>query len=133
MGNACDIGMAKRTKEPTKCARCGDAHPPCGDCHRYNGWSNYETWAAKLWIDNEEPSYLYWREAAAQAFASATACGVLTRVDVAANALRERLKEEHEERIPESVEGFYSDMLQAALDSIDWYEIARSLLDDREG
>jgi hypothetical protein len=19
----------------------------------YNGWSNYETWAVKLWIDNE--------------------------------------------------------------------------------
>lgn len=28
----------------------------------YNGWSNYETWNVKLWIDNEEGSYDYWRE-----------------------------------------------------------------------
>jgi len=23
----------------------------------YNGWKNWETWAAGLWIDNEEPNY----------------------------------------------------------------------------
>jgi len=32
--------------------------------HKYNGWTNYETWAVKLWMDNEEPSYRYWRERA---------------------------------------------------------------------
>ena len=30
----------------------------------YNGWHNYETWLVKLWIDNEEGSYNYWREVA---------------------------------------------------------------------
>ena len=28
----------------------------------YNGWTNYETWAVKLWIDNDEGTYTYWRE-----------------------------------------------------------------------
>ena len=23
----------------------------------YNGWHNWETWAAALWIDNDEPNY----------------------------------------------------------------------------
>ena len=27
-------------------------------CSEYNGWPNYETWNANLWIDNEEGVYL---------------------------------------------------------------------------
>jgi hypothetical protein len=23
-------------------------------CKEYNGWSNWETWVAKLWLDNDE-------------------------------------------------------------------------------
>lgn len=33
-----------------------------GQDNRYQGWTNYETWAVKLWMDNEEPSYLHWKE-----------------------------------------------------------------------
>ncbi len=28
---------------------------------RYNGWTNYETWAVSLWIDNDHATYAYWR------------------------------------------------------------------------
>ena len=28
----------------------------------YNGWPNYETWNVMLWIDNEEPAYLFYRD-----------------------------------------------------------------------
>ena len=34
----------------------------------YNGWTNYETWIVKLWMDNEEGTHLYFREQAEQAF-----------------------------------------------------------------
>jgi hypothetical protein len=30
----------------------------------YNGWTNYETWAIALWIDNDRASYDYWRDIA---------------------------------------------------------------------
>ena len=26
-------------------------------CKKYNGWSNYETWAVNLWLDNDQYSY----------------------------------------------------------------------------
>ena len=26
---------------------------------KYNGWSNYETWNFKLWLDNEESVHNY--------------------------------------------------------------------------
>ena len=29
----------------------------------YNGWSNYETWLANLWLTNDESSYALLREA----------------------------------------------------------------------
>jgi hypothetical protein len=32
----------------------------------YNGWTNYETWLVKLWMDNEEGTHLYFREQAEQ-------------------------------------------------------------------
>jgi hypothetical protein len=31
---------------------------------RYNGWANYETWAVKLWMDNDPGEYEHWRETA---------------------------------------------------------------------
>ena len=32
------------------------------DDQRYNGWTNYETWAVKLWMDNEEGFYRAWQD-----------------------------------------------------------------------
>jgi hypothetical protein len=34
----------------------------------YNGWTNYETWLVKLWIDNDEGSYHYWTERAREVY-----------------------------------------------------------------
>ena len=38
---------------------------------KYNGWTNYETWAVKLWIDNEQGTQLAWQDAAREAWDTA--------------------------------------------------------------
>lgn len=86
---------------------------------QYNGWTNYETWNVKLWIDNDEGSQNYWLEAAREA-------------DGNARDLADRLKDEHVESMP-AVTGVYADLLKSALDEVDWREIAEALIsDDKE-
>ena len=84
----------------------------------YNGWTNYETWAVKLWIDSEEGSSNYWLEQAEE-------CATGEHPEW---ALEERLKGEHEEALPE-IHGFAADLLNAAMSEVNWREIANSLLE----
>ena len=79
----------------------------------YNGWSNYETWNLHLWLSNDEGS---------QAMAEDLCQGV-ERHEAA-----DRLKDWADEY----VEGlglapsFASDLLVAALSSVDWHELAEA-------
>jgi hypothetical protein len=88
----------------------------------YNGWTNYETWAAKLWIDNEEVSYRYWK-------AQAEECA---KTDAPAWDLAIRLRDETREKAPKShlMPGLYGDLLMTALDRVNWNEIAESMIED---
>ena len=75
-----------------KCIRCGKPTS-------YNGWPNYETWAVKLWLDNDQGLCEYWRETSQWAKAEAPdRDSVKIRgwkvEDVAEALLAERLKEE---------------------------------------
>lgn len=105
---------------------------------KYNGWTNYETWAVKLWIDNDEGSYTYWGEAAQEAWNDAEDKSPNQFMDRPANArliLSERLKDEHDSQSDHPVfaasDGtVYADLLNAALGSVNWREIADALLED---
>jgi len=105
----------------------------------YNGWTNYETWAVKLWMDNEEPTYRYWKEAAEEAWAEAKADKPFTRSERARLDLADRLKNAIDEGMPEDISkavnaSMYGDLLNAALSEVNWQEIANSLLEvDIEG
>lgn len=97
----------------------------------YNGWSNYETWAVKLWLDNEEGSYRYMQERSAEVLAEHTEDGKADD-DSFKSDFAEFLKNYHEEaaeelKIPASV---FSDLISAALSEVDWYEIAAAYLGD---
>jgi hypothetical protein len=84
----------------------------------YNGWSSYETWAVKLWMDNDQWSYTENRERAREAFDLAPEPRIW---------LADHLKDEYEEAMPE-VDGVWADLLGAAFGNVDWFEIADSLL-----
>ena len=83
----------------------------------YNGWSNYETWNFKLWLDNDEFSYNRARELAKA-----------SNKDV--GALASDLRELATEEAPEIQASFYSDVMMASVREVDYYEVAKSLLED---
>lgn len=87
----------------------------------YNGWTNYETWLVKLWMDNDQGSYLMFQEQAEEHYRRNGMDDI--------SDLADSIKEAHEEMLPE-VEGFAAGLLNAAMSEVNWYEIAESLLND---
>mgnify|MGYP001592308569 CR=1 FL=1 len=102
---------------------------------RYNGWTNYETWAVALWLDNDQGSQEYWREIAEEAWRTAKPGEYTwqTQQFEAVSALAEYLEDAHIEHAGERLQGVndvFSDLLSAALSSVDWREIAKHYIDD---
>lgn len=94
----------------------------------YNGWTNYETWLANLWMDNEEGTQAYWRERAENAGNEST------DRDEAIELLAAELENDMDERAEELTgnAGVFADLLNAALKKIDWQDIARHWIDDTD-
>jgi hypothetical protein len=90
----------------------------------YNGWSSYETWAVALWMDNDQWSYTEAREWAREALHEHDTAPTIYLADV--------LKDEHTCRAPD-LEGVYSDLLSAALQEVNWFEIAAHLIEEVQG
>ena len=102
---------------------------------KYNGWTNYETWAVALWIDNEQVRYRRWRADAVEAAFRAPYCqqvtdGIWTAKEAVRFLLADWLKAVITEAAPTEEPDVFSDLLSAALEAVNWEEIADHLLVD---
>lgn len=93
----------------------------------YNGWTNYETWAVALWIDNEEPSYRQRVDMASEAVEEHEG-----NKEEAATLLSRQLKDWLEEMQPDLGGTLWGDLLNAAMSEVNWYEIAESWVEEVE-
>lgn len=90
----------------------------------YNGWTNWETWNANLWIDND------WRLSESYAMQAGDLLGSYD-ADEATYRLAKIIEADFDEFMPE-VDGFFADVLNMAMREVDWYSIARHYVDEMQ-
>ena len=100
---------------------------------KYNGWTNYETWLCKLWMDNDGDEY--YGNMAESAFEDAEADDTFTKAELATMELAERIKDYWEQILEEqmaSQSGFIADLINAGVSAVNWNEIASSYIEQLE-
>lgn len=112
------------------------AVPAARPSTRYQGWANHATWAVGLWLNNEEGTYQSCRELAREAAADADACdqvtdGIWTREEARRFMLADGLKDYVGERNPLThTPSLFSDLLVAALEDVNYEEVADGFLEN---
>ena len=105
---------------------------------KYNGWSNYETWNFKLWLDNDQDVHNYIIDEIKKIKSLPNDGRITFEVS---NFLRSYIDDNMPNLNVSSKgqslfgsmadkNGFYGDILNAALRDINTYEIAESYLED---
>lgn len=92
----------------------------------YNGWTNYETWLANLWIAEGVLGDPMGVQEQARYFAE-------NGEDAAPIRMGDWLKEQTEEMMDEAdlrTGGLAADLLGAALSRVDWYAIGKNYTDE---
>ncbi len=102
--------------------------------NKYDGWTNYETWAIAIWLDSDQATYSYWCKQARQHREKSSRCQQViddtwSAEDAAKYNLADQLKEEITGNAPDVLKGAYSDLLNASLGEVNWDEIAAHYLE----
>jgi hypothetical protein len=85
----------------------------------YNGWKNYETWNVALWLDNDQGTQEEMTDLA-------------YRHRDEPSDLAKAIKDFVDEIQPDLGASMFADLLGAALDEVDYHEIAEHYLADLE-
>jgi len=104
---------------------------------KYNGWTNYETWNFKLWLDNDQDVHNH----IIDEIKKIKAIGYDAETYEVSNFLRSYIddnmpnlnvstKSQSVHGSMSDKNGFYQDILNMALRDINTYEIAESYLED---
>ena len=98
----------------------------------YNGWTNYETWNAALWLGNGEGSSRYCDDLAQESYDNAEACDTFTRMENATFSLADSIKDifDSDERLPET--GWMADAVNTYISEVNWHEIAEHYMENVE-
>ncbi|HEY4307988.1 MAG TPA: hypothetical protein VGN12_00925 [Pirellulales bacterium] len=100
--------------------------------NRYNGFTNYETWAVSLWMSNDRAAFDYFRTLAFVTLSTEKSRSTKESApEDSIRSLANTLRQEFEERSPVREHAtVYADLMNAALSEVDWYELADNLLSD---
>lgn len=90
-------------------------------CKEHNGWTNYQTWCVKLWLDNDEELY----ESALE----------IARNSKGEDSPRSYIKENLQEHINcynplSDGASMFTDLLGYALETVNWFAIADAYLEE---
>jgi len=88
----------------------------------YNGWTNWETWNAALWIEND------WHLSESYALQAGDLLSSYDEDDCI-EKLADIIESDFDELMPE-VSGFFADMLNGAMREVNWHEISKHYVQD---
>lgn len=110
--------------------------PPADVSHQ--GWTNHATWAVHLWLSNDQGTWEFCRDMAREAVEDADDCdqvrdGIWTREQARRFILADRVKDYLAESNPLiDHPSPFADILGAALDDVNYDELADAFLEDLE-
>jgi hypothetical protein len=96
----------------------------------FNGWSNYETWAVKLWMDNDGFDFESFISDAKDAAKRSRTYPNQSKKSKVANLMAPMLNEYFEDSMPDFGATLWADLLGAAMSEVDWFEIAENIMDE---
>ena len=114
---------------------------------KYQGYTNYETWAVALWIDNDQNTQEEVKELVKTTLdgveidnsPSTDGLGIADfkhrRTTAVADALKdfvEELKENNIDLREQIAWELFSDLLNSAIDNVNWFELARKYIDEQK-